>query len=96
MGEWTTSDGRVDVAAVMNGIREKIRGRRDLGLEAGPCGRRGRLQILVEQGEVANFDDRTVEPIASDAAHRLRDLAIDAVLAKRADDDGDLVLVHAR
>ena len=32
MGEWTTSDGRVDVAAVMAGIREKIRGRRDLGL----------------------------------------------------------------
>jgi len=35
MGEhsWTTTgDGRVDVAAVMNRIREKIRGRRDLGL----------------------------------------------------------------
>ena len=32
MGEWTTSDGRVDVAAVMAGIRKKIRGRRDLGL----------------------------------------------------------------
>jgi hypothetical protein len=33
MSDWTTtSDGRVDVAAVMNRIREKIRGRRDLGL----------------------------------------------------------------
>jgi len=32
MEEWTTSDGRVDVAAVMTRIREKIRGRRDLGL----------------------------------------------------------------
>ena len=32
MAEWQTSDGRVDVAAVMAGIREKIRGRRDLGL----------------------------------------------------------------
>lgn len=32
MDEWTTSDGRVDVAAVMARIREKIRGRRDLGL----------------------------------------------------------------
>jgi hypothetical protein len=29
---WATSDGRVDVAAVMARIREKIRGRRDLGL----------------------------------------------------------------
>ena len=32
MSEWATGDGRVDVAAVMNRIREKIRGRRDLGL----------------------------------------------------------------
>jgi hypothetical protein len=32
MGEWTASDGRVDVAKVMAAIREKIRGRRDLGL----------------------------------------------------------------
>jgi hypothetical protein len=32
MDLWTTSDGRVDVAAVMSRIREKIRGRRDLGL----------------------------------------------------------------
>ena len=32
MDEWTTADGRVDVAQVMATIREKIRGRRDLGL----------------------------------------------------------------
>jgi hypothetical protein len=32
MEEWTTADGRVDVAEVMSRIREKIRGRRDLGL----------------------------------------------------------------
>jgi hypothetical protein len=32
MDDWTDSDGRVDVAAIMAGIREKIRGRRDLGL----------------------------------------------------------------
>jgi len=32
MSEWTASDGRVDVAKVMATIREKIRGRRDLGL----------------------------------------------------------------
>jgi hypothetical protein len=32
MDEWTTADGRVDVAAVMAGLRDKIRGRRDLGL----------------------------------------------------------------
>ena len=32
MEEWTTSDGRVDVAGVMARIREKIRGRRDRGL----------------------------------------------------------------
>jgi hypothetical protein len=32
MEEWTTPDGRVDVAAIMSRIREKIRGRRDLGL----------------------------------------------------------------
>jgi hypothetical protein len=32
MDEWTTADGRVDVARVMSRIREKIRGRRDLGL----------------------------------------------------------------
>ena len=32
MSEWATDDGRVDVAGVMNRIREKIRGRRDLGL----------------------------------------------------------------
>jgi hypothetical protein len=32
MDEWTTADGRVDVAEVMSRIREKIRGRRDLGL----------------------------------------------------------------
>jgi hypothetical protein len=32
MDEWTTADGRVDVAQVMSRIREKIRGRRDLGL----------------------------------------------------------------
>jgi hypothetical protein len=32
MSEWTTPDGRVDVAQIMSRIREKIRGRRDLGL----------------------------------------------------------------
>jgi hypothetical protein len=32
MDEWTTAGGRVDVAQVMSRIREKIRGRRDLGL----------------------------------------------------------------
>lgn len=32
MDEWTNSEGRVDVAAIMAGIREKIRGRRDRGL----------------------------------------------------------------
>lgn len=32
MGDWTSSDGAVDVAAIMARIREKIRGRRDLGL----------------------------------------------------------------
>jgi len=32
MDEWTTADGRVDVAQVMSRIRGKIRGRRDLGL----------------------------------------------------------------
>jgi len=32
MDQWTDSEGRVDVAAIMAGIREKIRGRRDLGL----------------------------------------------------------------
>jgi hypothetical protein len=32
MDEWTGSDGRVDVAAVMERIRRKIRGRRDRGL----------------------------------------------------------------
>ena len=32
MDDWTDKDGRVDVAAIMAGIREKIRGRRDLGL----------------------------------------------------------------
>jgi hypothetical protein len=32
MNEWTGPDGRVDVATIMARIREKIRGRRDLGL----------------------------------------------------------------
>ena len=32
MDSWTAPDGRVDVAAIMSRIREKIRGRRDLGL----------------------------------------------------------------
>jgi hypothetical protein len=32
MDEWVSSDGTVDVARVMAGIRERIRGRRDLGL----------------------------------------------------------------
>jgi hypothetical protein len=32
MEDWTSSDGAVDVAAIMARIREKIRGRRDLGL----------------------------------------------------------------
>jgi hypothetical protein len=32
MEEWTTTDGRVDVAAVMARLRDKIRGRRNLGL----------------------------------------------------------------
>jgi len=32
MDDWTASDGTVDVAKVMARIREKIRGRRDLGL----------------------------------------------------------------
>lgn len=32
MDEWATGDGRVDVAEIMSRIREKIRGRRDLGL----------------------------------------------------------------
>ncbi len=32
MDQWTSSDGRVDVAKIMARIRETIRGRRDLGL----------------------------------------------------------------
>ena len=32
MDEWTDAEGHVDVAAIMARIREKIRGRRDLGL----------------------------------------------------------------
>jgi hypothetical protein len=32
LSEWVSDDGRVDVASVMARIREKIRGRRDLGL----------------------------------------------------------------
>jgi hypothetical protein len=32
MDEWTSADGMVDVAKVMARIRERIRGRRDLGL----------------------------------------------------------------
>ncbi len=32
MDEWTGADGRVEVAKVMATVREKIRGRRDLGL----------------------------------------------------------------
>src|SRR5512142_1454121 len=32
MEEWTSADGTVDVARIMAGIRERIRGRRDLGL----------------------------------------------------------------
>jgi hypothetical protein len=32
MEQWTDAEGRVDVASVMARIREKIRGRRDLGL----------------------------------------------------------------
>ncbi len=32
MEDWTSSDGTVDVAAIMSRIRERIRGRRDLGL----------------------------------------------------------------
>ena len=32
MSEWQAGDGTVDVAAIMARIREKIRGRRDLGL----------------------------------------------------------------
>jgi len=32
MDEWTGTDGRVEVAAIMARIREKIRGRRDRGL----------------------------------------------------------------
>jgi hypothetical protein len=32
VSEWTAADGRVDVAKVMARVREKIRGRRDLGL----------------------------------------------------------------
>ena len=32
MGEWTAGDGQVDVAQVMAKVREKSRGRRDLGL----------------------------------------------------------------
>ena len=32
MDSWAAPDGRVDVAAIMSRIRERIRGRRDLGL----------------------------------------------------------------
>jgi len=32
MNEWTDAEGHVDVAAIMAGIREKIRARRDRGL----------------------------------------------------------------
>src|SRR5512139_4154962 len=32
MDDWTASDGTVDVAKVMARLRERIRGRRDLGL----------------------------------------------------------------
>ena len=57
MDEWTTSDGRVDVAAVMARIREKIRGRRDRGLYSDE-----EVEELVALKLQAFADDAGIDP----------------------------------
>jgi hypothetical protein len=57
MSEWTTPDGRVDVAEVMARIREKIRGRRDLGLYTA-----GEVEELAALKLQAFADDAGIDP----------------------------------
>ena len=57
MEEWATSEGRVDVAALMARIREKIRGRRDLGLYTDE-----EVEELVALKLQAFADDAGVDP----------------------------------
>jgi len=57
MSEWTTPDGRVDVAGIMSRIREKIRGRRDLGLYT-----EGEVEELSALKLQAFADDAGIDP----------------------------------
>lgn len=57
MDQWTSSDGTVDVAAIMAGIRERIRGRRDRGLYS-----EGEVDELTELKLQAFADDEGIDP----------------------------------
>ena len=84
-----------DRAVIFGGDEQHPVGGGDLFAEADPFGRRAGLHILVEQRQIADLDDGAVEFVAGDAAHRLGDLTVDAVLAQRTDDDRDFVIGHA-
>ena len=57
MEQWTAPDGRVDVAAIMARIREKIRGRRDQGLYSDE-----EVEELVALKLQAFADDAGIDP----------------------------------
>ena len=63
----------------------------DLLPEAHPLCRRIGVEVLVVERQIPDLDHRTVEIVVAQSADRPRDLAVDAALAKAADDDRDPV-----
>ena len=79
-------------AAVIFGAAEQDSVRfGDLLAEADPLLGRVRVEVLVVERQVADLDHRAVEIVGAQGTDRPRDLAVDAPLAKAADDDRDLV-----
>src|SRR3546814_4834596 len=55
---------------------------------------RVRIIVLAVKRQIADLDNAAVERFRCECANRARDLAVDAVPAKAADDDGGLVPGH--
>ena len=59
--------------------------------EAVKQGVRISIVILIIQSKITYFDDRAIELVGGECTYRARNLAIDAVLTKAADQDCDAV-----
>ena len=85
-----------DRAIIFGRDEQDAVGRGDLARESASIAAGGlRLEILVVERQVADLDDVAVEPVVGACAQiDLRDLAVDAVLAQRADEIAMLMFVH--